>query len=215
MATRELGRREQLAAFYTSHDRLLRLRVCAGVRGVDDSVIEDACAYAWLVLVRRPDVTLDRRGLCWLALVATQEAWRLASTAHEAPAGAFLSAPDDNDELAEPAGLSDDPLERVIALETHRERVTRFAGLRPRERRDLLLQAGGYRYHEIVRLSLGVRVKVAVLLGADVGDMSPMEASRLPLEEDPVTRGVEARERLTALNVGLTRRHRRGRCRWG
>jgi hypothetical protein len=32
----------------------------------------------------------------------------------------------------------------VIALETHRERVIRFVGLAPCERRDLLLQACGY-----------------------------------------------------------------------
>jgi hypothetical protein len=129
-------------------------------------VIDDACAYAGLALVRRDDVALDRRGLRWLALVATQEAWRLASTAQETPAGAFLSAPEDTDELAEPAGLMDDPLDRVIALETHRERVARFAGLEPCKRRDLLLQAGGYRYHEIMALSGVIRCRRRLPRGA-------------------------------------------------
>jgi DNA-directed RNA polymerase specialized sigma24 family protein len=60
----------------------------------------------------------------------------------------------------------DDPLERVIALETHRERVQRFAGLRPRERRDLLLQAGGYRYQEIATLSGVIRCRRRLPRGA-------------------------------------------------
>ena len=93
--------------------------------------------------MRRPDITLDRRGAGWLKLVATREAWRLADTSTEVPAGGFLTAPEDPDELAEPASLHGDPLARALDVETQRERVERFAELKPRERRDLLLRAAG------------------------------------------------------------------------
>jgi DNA-directed RNA polymerase specialized sigma24 family protein len=35
----------------------------------------------------------------------------------------------------------------------HRERVARFARLKPRERRDLILSAGGFKYPEIAGLT--------------------------------------------------------------
>ena len=108
-------------------------------------IVADACAYAWLALVRRSDVTLARRGFCWLALVA-QEAWLLSAGRPECPAGTFLTDPDHAEELPAPAGLADDPVDRVIAIETHRELIERFAALKPRERRDLFLHAGAYRY---------------------------------------------------------------------
>jgi hypothetical protein len=49
--------------------------------------------------------------------------------------------------------------------------------LKARERRDLYLQALGYRYKEIARLSRGVCVNVAALVGSDVDDMSPTEVA--------------------------------------
>jgi hypothetical protein len=49
--------------------------------------------------------------------------------------------------------LAEDPLIRVLEREAHHERVARFAALKPRERRDLLLHAGGYRDHEIAALT--------------------------------------------------------------
>jgi DNA-directed RNA polymerase specialized sigma24 family protein len=146
-------RREALARFYAARHRILARAVARRARGLEDALVADACAYAWLKLVGRPDITLDRGGFMWLLVVATHEARRLDRPGPERPVGAFTGEPADAGELAEPAGLMDDPLGRVIALETHRERVTRFAGLRPRERRDLFLQAGGYRYDEIAAVS--------------------------------------------------------------
>jgi DNA-directed RNA polymerase specialized sigma24 family protein len=147
------GRATALAAFYTRHRADLEQGVAARARNVPEATIEDACAFAWLALVRREDVTLDTRGVGWLATVATHEAWRLAATDREIPAGAFLSDPDEPGELREPAGPTEDPLEHTLARDQHRERVAAFATLRPRERRDLLLHAAGYAYHEIATLT--------------------------------------------------------------
>ncbi|RKQ92980.1 sigma-70-like protein [Solirubrobacter pauli] len=96
---------------------------------------------------------LDRHGFAWLTLVAVQEAWRMAGPAREQPAGLFLAEPECEGELTEPAGLGDDPIDRVIAHERHDLRVKSFARLKPRERQALLLLAGGYRYTEIAILT--------------------------------------------------------------
>jgi DNA-directed RNA polymerase specialized sigma24 family protein len=148
--TRARGR--ALEAFYAAHHRRLTRAVFSRARQIDDDTIEDACAYGWLALVRRPHVTLDARGLRWLITVAVHEAWQLGA-AREVPVGAYLSDLDDPRETREPAGLSSDPLDRVLALALQRERVAAFATLKPRERRELVLQAAGYRYHEIADLS--------------------------------------------------------------
>src|SRR4051794_31458326 len=78
------ARGERVAAFFAAHATRLRDRVRAGARA-PEPVVEDACQTAWTILLRRPDVTLDERGLGWLTTVAVREAWRLASTARETP----------------------------------------------------------------------------------------------------------------------------------
>jgi hypothetical protein len=57
--TRE--RHRALAAFFSAHQRQLERAVFGQARNLDPGVIHDACAIAWLALVRRPDVTLDQR----------------------------------------------------------------------------------------------------------------------------------------------------------
>jgi len=110
-------------------------------------VIADACSYAWLQLVRRPDVGLDRRGLNWLTLVATQEAWRLEATRRDL--ALLTQSIDHADEYEEPPGSSEDP-----ARARHPSRDARRAGgslgraQAPRAA-QLLLQAAGYSYAEI------------------------------------------------------------------
>jgi DNA-directed RNA polymerase specialized sigma24 family protein len=151
-STREIpaDRRNALAAFYARHHYRLTRALRARVHAVDDTVIADACAHAWLQLVRRPDINLDNQGLRWLTITATHEAWRLTDTSREQPAGS-LSTDAEPGELAEPCGNADDPLALAIAHETHHQRTQHFADLRPRERRDLYLQALGLRYREIAR----------------------------------------------------------------
>jgi RNA polymerase sigma factor (sigma-70 family) len=146
-------RREALGAFYAEHHRELARRVQRRARGARAAVVADACAYAWLQLARRADVRLDRGGLAWLVLVATQEARRLSAPGREYPAGLFLAEIDHDRELPEPAGPAADPLERMIDREQHRDRMGRFAQLSPAERRALLLQAAGYSYQEIAELT--------------------------------------------------------------
>ena len=145
-------RRDALAAFYTRYHHRLYRAVRARVLGVDDSVIADACGYAWLQLVRRPDVGLDGRGLNWLKIAATQQAWRLADLSREQPAGSLIGDAELG-ELGEPHGDADDPLALVIAHQEHQRHIEHFAHLKPRQRRELLLQAAGYRYQEIGQLT--------------------------------------------------------------
>jgi hypothetical protein len=67
------------------------------------------------------------RGLRWLLTVATREAWRLASTAHEIPVGAFLGTTTDQDDqhgtMSEPPGDTPGPLDQVAARLHHTARV--------------------------------------------------------------------------------------------
>jgi DNA-directed RNA polymerase specialized sigma24 family protein len=146
-------RRQALAAFYATHHRHVQAAVHYRARQADDAIIADACAIAWLKLVRRPDITLDGNGAAWLKTTAAREAWRLMDRGAEILAGVFLTNPDDADELAEPATLDGDPVAAAINHETQRERVEQFATLKARERRDLVLNAGGYTYHEIATLT--------------------------------------------------------------
>jgi hypothetical protein len=141
-------------------------------RGADDELVADACAYAWLQLVRRVDVTPSPSGFQWLLLVAIQEAWRLQHQRPERPAGTLLAASADTEELDEPPGLAADPIDLVLAAELQRERIARFARLKPRERRDLLLSAGGYSYREIATLSRAAGCHRRVPSGRCVDDMS-------------------------------------------
>ena len=145
-------RRESLAHYYAEHARWME-RVVARRAKAPHATIEEACQTAWMQLAARPDITLDDRGLNWLVVVATREAWRLATT-RERPVGAFAGRSDDEPfEREEPAGPASDPLELVIAHELHEERLQAFATLKPRERRELFLQALGYRYRELALLT--------------------------------------------------------------
>jgi hypothetical protein len=82
--------------------------------------------------------------------------------------------------------------QRALARIEHDERVDAVKTLKPREREALYLKGLGYSYHEIAKLSRGVRVNVAVLLGADVGDMSLMEASQLRFVRSEASGGAPA-----------------------
>jgi DNA-directed RNA polymerase specialized sigma24 family protein len=149
-------RRQCIATFYVDNANELQRLVARHVNA-PAATIEDACQTAWATLVRRPDVTLDRRGLRWLQTVATREAWRLASTAHEIPVGAFLRATTDDDAeqgtMPEPPGDMPGPLDQVAARLRHTERVEHLRRLKPREREALYLKAVGYRYQEIATLT--------------------------------------------------------------
>ncbi len=146
------ARRDAIDRFYRQHSAWLQ-RIIARRVSAPPHEIEDACQTTWMRLTRRPDITLDARGLRWLVTVATREVWALGRVS-ERPVGPFIGCSDDEPfELPEPAGPASDPLELALAHEQHAERVRAFATLKPRERRDLLLHAAGHSYAEIVELS--------------------------------------------------------------
>jgi DNA-directed RNA polymerase specialized sigma24 family protein len=142
----------QVARFYAEHAHGLEHAVARRVHA-PHATIEDACQIAWAILLRRPDVTLDQCGLAWLATVAAREGWRLASGAHEVPAGAFLPGDPEPGVLPEPPADAIDAADRAVARDRHAQRVDDLARLKPRERQALYLKALGYRYQEIAALT--------------------------------------------------------------
>jgi DNA-directed RNA polymerase specialized sigma24 family protein len=147
------SRLAQVGMFYEREAGPLR-RIVSSRVVADEHTIEDACAYAWARLVGNADVTLDRRGLAWLALVASREGWRLTFLSRrEAPLASVASTSGGEAQAcsAEPwrAGVEDD----ALARNEHRERVRIFRTLKHRERRELFLQALGYRYEEIATMT--------------------------------------------------------------
>jgi len=149
-------RDHQISAFFAANaDRLLR--AVAQRVNAPHSLIEDACATAWTILLRRPDVDLDSGAFSWLVTVAQREAWRLSRhRQQEHPAGAFLSPTrEDNPdgELPEPSADTRDVDDQVIArIELH-HRVTAMQALKPREREALCLKGLGYSYQEIMQIT--------------------------------------------------------------
>lgn len=151
--TKTSSRENEVAAFYADAARPVQRAVASRV-SADAVVIEDACQYAWVQLLRRDDVTLDAGGARWLVTVAVREAWRMASP-RDQPAGAFRGPSKDDfpDELAEPESVEPGPAEQALTRCTHEQRAADFAALRPVERRELLLLAAGYSYREICEVT--------------------------------------------------------------
>jgi RNA polymerase sigma factor (sigma-70 family) len=129
-------------ALYRAHAARLRDVVRRHVRATD-AQIEDACALAWLILLRRQP---ERDSVfAWLATVAIREAWRLtAADRDQAPL----------QRLDDPPG--DAPYERVAvapdldaALDAAERLRAVVAALPERQRRLVALQAYGYSYAEM------------------------------------------------------------------
>src|SRR4051812_39607783 len=152
----EIGGRERgerVGAFFAANATRLEDRVRSAARA-PEPIIEDACQTAWAILLRRPDITLDDRGLGWLATVAIREAWRHAASARETPAGGFQAAISGVGELCEPPHPDERSAEqRALLRIEHEERVRAFATLKPREREALYLLGLGYSYREIAKLT--------------------------------------------------------------
>jgi DNA-directed RNA polymerase specialized sigma24 family protein len=109
-----------------------------------------------VILLGRPDITLDPRGLCWLTTVATNEALRLLRRSRgETPVGSFHGDLRGHDHDVREPGDSDAPGadERALARIEHAERVEAFRQLKPREREALYLKALRYSYNDIARLT--------------------------------------------------------------
>ena len=124
------ARRDAIARFYATRHRAVYGAVRGNVGGVDEDTIQEACAIAWLALVRRDDVALDGRGFAWLVIIATRETWRayragIESTDPSADAAAEIEL------LRDPFAHDHDPLERALDAELHAARRERFAALKP------------------------------------------------------------------------------------
>jgi DNA-directed RNA polymerase specialized sigma24 family protein len=151
--TTSTPRREQVAAFFGVHADRLHRTVAYHVRG-DDQVVDDACATAWTILMRRPDITLDARGFSWLATVATRAAWQLhANHRHEIPIGGFQADPRDHDhpqDVPEPVDpLAPDTETRALDHIQHAADLQALKTFKPLGREALYLKGLGYSYHEI------------------------------------------------------------------
>lgn len=144
------ARADEVGRFYVDRSRWVAGAVASRVRTSDETVIEDACSFAWVKLLGRPDIDLNDRGAEWIITVATRQGWRLARVDREVPSGAFRGETHDPHEMSEPASLLGDPESRAIAHEVHMRRVDALGLLAPDERRVLYLQALGYDYSEIV-----------------------------------------------------------------
>lgn len=142
-------RHAAVEGFCRAHRTELERRVTLNVTGAGFSTVEDCCQFAWTVLLRRPDVTLDHRGFGWLTRVATHEGWRIVRTA-DLPAG---SLPGGVDRVA-PGLAHVAPLDELtVAREDHEARRALFVALKAVERQALGLQAVGYSYAEIGALT--------------------------------------------------------------
>lgn len=134
-------------AFYRVERATLEKNVARRVSGANRALIEDACQFAWTVLLRRPDIKLDERGLAWLACVATREAWK-TTRATDIPAS-VRAVDNDRRFVTEPSHSECPVHERIADRERHKQRVTAFTRLKPAERQALALLALGYSYREI------------------------------------------------------------------
>jgi RNA polymerase sigma factor (sigma-70 family) len=136
------------AALFLEHQRFL-LRVTARRLGGSQDLAEDACAFAWLQLLRCQP---DREAVVgWLRVVARNEGYRLLRISRREP---FL---EDRPQRRRDAGTGE-PLDwqellpgavdTELAVEA-RELLGALAGLRWHQRTVLALQLGGYSYNEI------------------------------------------------------------------
>ena len=153
MNTSSPARHDEIGAFFAANADRLRRAVHRSARAPEHT-IEDACQAAWTILMGRPDITLDGRGLSWLVTVATREAWRLASTSDETPVGSFQGGATGHDaeQMPEPAHPDDRSAEqRALARIEHDERAEAVKTLKRREREALYLKGLGYSYHEIAK----------------------------------------------------------------
>lgn len=129
------------AQLFRDHEVALRAAVRHFVHGADPAVIDDACSYAWLQLLR----TQPERGdtlFTWLRTVAVREGWRLAQ--REQRDAHLELVPDWTDRIA-----GDTLTETVDAHQA----LDALAQLSPNPRRCLTLIVSGHSYDDVVRIT--------------------------------------------------------------
>lgn len=134
------------ADVFREHELALRRGVRRAVAG-PDAVVDDACAFAWLQFLRgQPD---RATALGWLRTVAIREAWRLTRIEQH---DAHLEQIPNWEQLH-----GRDTLEPTV--DAH-QLLQSVADLPHRQRRALLLLAGGHSYAEIATATDGTRDSV-------------------------------------------------------
>ena len=137
------------ATLFAAHDERLRRAVRHAVHG-PDTLVEDACQTAWLILLRVQPERATVFG--WLVAVATHEAWRLSAADRR---GCPLTRPDDTqlDGLTR-AHHEPDPAHTALARLHARMRLRAVGeALTERQRRLIALQAIGCSYAELAALT--------------------------------------------------------------
>ena len=131
-------------ALYRAYAHRLRQIVAARTRGATPDQLDDACATAWLILLRAQPRRETAFG--WLTVVAVRETWRLiAADYRHAP----LTFDADDTRLDPPAETKD-----LLAPMHARERLREVVAALPRRQLDAIaLRAYGYSYDEIAELT--------------------------------------------------------------
>jgi RNA polymerase sigma factor (sigma-70 family) len=135
------------ATLYERYHARLERHVRAAVMAAPAAVVEDACAAAWLVLLRQQ----PRRttAYAWLRVVAVREAWRLlAREQRELSTDVLLSAETvrPTHPAARPRPLAEDNLARPLAARTA---LRALAALPSPRRETLVLRVAGFTHREI------------------------------------------------------------------
>ncbi len=133
---------DEAALYRRLQPRLMR-RLRGRVRA-HEGVLEDACSFAWVQLLRRQPSRSEILG--WLYVVACHEAWRLLELERRAPTM--------EQELLELAagGRDEGPLRDAA-----REALQALAALPERQRALLAGQVAGLTYAELAELEGGSR----------------------------------------------------------
>jgi RNA polymerase sigma factor (sigma-70 family) len=122
------------ARLFNDHELPLRAAVRHFAR-VDEAIVDDACAHAWLQLMRRQP---DRdTAFAWLRTVAVREAWRLSKLGRR------------DVRLDAMPSVHDSGRDTVVPSIEAREALRRLAALPHRQRRFLTLQIAGHSRTEI------------------------------------------------------------------
>lgn len=136
------------AELFRQHELSLAAAVRHFVHGADDALVEDACSYAWLQLMRYQPERGDTL-FAWLRTVAVREGWRLAQ--RERRDGHLELVPDWDVRLAA------DPLRDATDA---REALSSLAALPEPQRICLQLFVSGHSYDDVTRLTGRSRTNV-------------------------------------------------------
>jgi RNA polymerase sigma factor (sigma-70 family) len=146
-------RGDEADLFHSRHRAVLR-HVRRAAPGAAEAVVEDACLFAWLALLRRQPERDHVRG--WLCVVARREARRQHARARRVLSLDVAARVEGQDGDHDEAG----PLvERIAGRETvedahaAREALRALAGLPETQRRYLALKVAGFGYREICALT--------------------------------------------------------------